>query len=94
MIDALTSEQKLLAEVMRGISERCYCAGWMEHLEYILWDALINGQKKYGQDVITRNDIEQLKRLSEKCNCWIYFDDVSEETAIDLELWRQKFKEY
>ena len=89
----LTSEQKKLADFMSKICERCYSAGWLMNLEYVLWDTLTNGKRKYGQDEISQHDIEELKRLSSACNCWIYFDDINEETKIDFMLWTQKFKQ-
>ncbi|WP_165499728.1 hypothetical protein [Pedobacter frigidisoli] len=48
---------------MREISEYCYSAGWMLNLEYALWDALLNGKRKYGQSIISEIDIEILIKL-------------------------------
>ncbi len=93
MLQDLTLEQRLLANLMNDLSERCYSAGWMMNLEYVLWDAISNGPREFGRDVITQNDINELKHLSDNCNCWIYFDDEEEEIAIDLLLWQQKFNE-
>ncbi|WP_345245091.1 hypothetical protein [Nibrella saemangeumensis] len=77
---------------MSDLSEKCYSAGWLENLEYVLWDASITGERKFGQDIVSQQDIDQLMQLSNDCNCWIYFDDITEETAIDLAVWRQKFE--
>jgi hypothetical protein len=85
MMKDLTSSQLLLEEYMSEISERCYSAGWMENLEYVLWHALINGQRKYGQSVISQKDIQTLIELSNSCNAWIIFDDETEETAMHLD---------
>ena len=89
--NALTLEQKKLADFMSEISERCYSAGWLKNLEYVLWDTLTKGTRKFGQDKISHDDIDELKQLSAACNCWIYFDVVKEETNIDLALWTEKF---
>ena len=91
MLNALTSGQRQLADFMSDISEKCYYAGWLENLEYVLWDAIINGQRKFGHGIISQQDIDKLEQLSKDCNCWIYYNDITEETAIDLLLWRQKF---
>ncbi|MXV14324.1 hypothetical protein [Hufsiella ginkgonis] len=90
MYTDLTPEQKALADCMSDISERCFGADWMDGLEYDLWNALLHGERKYGQGMISANDIENLKRISNACNCWIYFDDKQEETAIALERWRER----
>ena len=88
MLNNLSTKQSDLANYMSEISERCYAAGWEMGLEFNLWYALINGLPiKYGQDLITENDIIRLKELSEKCNCWIFFNHDKGETAIDISDW-------
>ena len=62
---------KLLVKVMSGISEECWCAGWMHNLEYMLWDA-VTGRRK---NLCSLEEIEQLKYLSEKCGGWIIWDE-------------------
>lgn len=91
MLVDLTPEQTSLANLMVEISERCYCAGWMTGLEFVLWEALLNGPREYGQHKITEKDIASLKALSTQTGCWIFFDTVTEETAIDLTAWRVKY---
>lgn len=93
MLNDLTKEQRKLADFMSHLSEKCYSAGWMEGLEYVLWDALSTGQRKYGQSIISKQEIDQLVELSKDCNCWIYYDDTKEESAIDLTSWTQKFNQ-
>jgi len=80
----LTIQQELLAKVMSDVSGRCYCAGWMENLEYILWHAVNNGERSYGMDTITQRDIDTLKWLSNEFDGWIFFDDEHSETAISV----------
>ena len=87
----LTIEQNLLADYMSEISERCYTAGWMTNLEYVLWDSFSSGPRKYGQDFITQQDINLLKKLTEAANSWIFFDDLLDEIALDLKDWEAKF---
>lgn len=89
----LTMKQQKLSDFMSEISERCYYAGWMKNLEYVLWDALFTGQRKYGQDYITLQEIEVLKKLSKEANCWIIYDSTSGEAAIEKTLWEDKFSE-
>lgn len=92
MLNDLTPDQRILADLMSDISERCYHAGWENNLEYVLWDAVINGERKFGQDIITSEDIERLKLLSERAGCWIINDDVKEETAISLSDWKVRYE--
>lgn len=94
MIKNLTPDQEKLANFMSDISERCYYAGWLDNLEYVLWGALINGPRAYGRGEITQEDIDALKQLSGAVNAWIVFDDDPniEEVALDLDLWAIKFQ--
>src|SRR5687768_10007839 len=91
MLNDLTVDQRRLADLMSDLSERCYYAGWLKNLEYVLWDACINGERSFGHDRITQQDIHQLMDYAQTYNCWIYNDKETEETAIDLQLWRDVF---
>jgi hypothetical protein len=68
MESTLTDAQQKLADFMSDISEEAYTAGWMSNLEYILWEAVLNGPKKYG------HYFDTLIKLSNELSCWIYFD--------------------
>lgn len=78
---------------MSDISEKAYCAGWMMNLEYVLWGALMNGERLYGLYFITQANIDELTRLAKQSNCWIYFDNNTEETAISFEQWSRIFND-
>jgi hypothetical protein len=88
----LTPNQKMLTDFMSELSEKCYYAGWMINLEYVLWDAVINGEREYGIDKITQADIDNLTALSKLTKGWIYYDNHAEETAISIDQWLEKFK--
>jgi hypothetical protein len=88
----LTEKELRLAAFMSEISENCYSARWMQNLEYALWNAVINGERKYGQSYITEADISTLIKLSTDANAWIIFDNEKEETALSLKEWTEKFK--
>lgn len=92
MLKDLTTAQASLAELMSEISERCYSTGWMRHLEYVLWDAMLQGARKYGHDFVTPEDATNLKKLAEAAKCWILFDDTTEETAIELSVWQELYR--
>ena len=80
-------EEKELATYMSDLSEQSYCAGWMDGLEYSLWDAVIHGRRKYGLMEITDEHIAKLKELSGACGGWIIFDDEKGETFVPLDEW-------
>lgn len=57
-----------LFSLMTGISEEYWCAGWMDGLEYALWQA--EPGKSYGQGVITDRQATLLRLLSEESGGW------------------------
>jgi hypothetical protein len=88
----LNKEQKALCLLMSDISEEAWCAGWMNGLEYALWYIMLHGPAKYGWKVINGDTIQQLKNLSEQEECWITFDQVTQETAVSLSEWEAMFQ--
>ncbi|PZR38946.1 MAG: hypothetical protein DI538_08220 [Azospira oryzae] len=93
MLHDLTQDERRLAELMSDISARCYGAGWMSGLEYVLWDAVVCGPRNYGQGEITGDDLNRLIQVSDKTNSWILFDHELEEVSIPLDEWKIKFAE-
>lgn len=91
MIKELTEDEQQLANLMSEISERCYAAGWMSGLEFVLWDALTTGPRSYGHDKITTEQIEHLRKLSNRTGTWIVYDDNKEEIAVPLQEWKMRF---
>ena len=89
MLKDLNEEQLKLAELMSRISEAGYSAGWMNTLEFDLWEIIKGGNRRYCSYEITQEEINELISLSQNCGCWIVYDDVNDETPIDLKTWEQ-----
>lgn len=62
-----------LLGLIKGISEDCWCAGWMSGIEYDLWGAAAG--KPYGQGIITERQATLLRLLSEECDGWWCWQD-------------------
>ncbi len=84
-------QQVPLRDYMSIISERCYYAGWMNNLEYILWHSTSAGPRNYGHDFITAKDILTLSKMATASNSWIIFDGLLGEIAISLKEWELKY---
>jgi hypothetical protein len=87
--DNLTDEQALLADYMSDISEESHCAGWLNGLEYALWQAVENGPMDYGRSQITEADIKKLKELSKNCNGWIFWCELAGAVFVGIDEWRR-----
>lgn len=92
MLSDLTGEQRALAEFMSSLSEDAYCAGWMDGLEFALWQVLIGERREYGRHVMTSDDRSMLRSLSDAAAGWIVFDDEREETWLSHEDWQSRFQ--
>ncbi|QHS62019.1 hypothetical protein [Chitinophaga agri] len=79
---------------MSNISEQGFCAGWMGYLEYDLWRIMQGGHNRYGQYYVSQEEMDTLWAMVDKCGCWIVFDDDKEETAVDLDTWKEMYARY
>jgi len=89
MLKDLNKPQRILANYMSDLSEEAYSAGWAEGLEFKLWEALEGKLKKYGRLEINREIQDNLKRLSDEANGWIYYNDKEEEKYVSFEEWKE-----
>ena len=86
-VSDVTPEAEQLSSYMSDLSERAYCAEWMEGLEYALWDAVLKGRSKYGRLQLTSQHISKLHELSRACGGWVVFDDTDGPTFLPLPQW-------
>ena len=68
-----------LLELMGELSERAYHAGWMQDLEFDLWDAVANGPRACGVLEVDAAAIDDLAKLSSATGGWWYWDETSDE---------------
>jgi hypothetical protein len=80
-----------LYETMSDISEDCYCAGWMMGLEFALWDALQDGDLRYGQGLMDVDQLEKCRTLSTKLDGWIIWIDDSIDAELPASEWGPRF---
>jgi hypothetical protein len=81
-----------LRDLMSEISERCYCAGWLIGTETALWRVIRGGNPEWGMGGISPDEVVAMKRLSQACDGWIYFDNTNGQTFIPLGEWEEMVK--
>jgi hypothetical protein len=91
MVADLTPDQRRLADFMSDLSEEAYCAGWMDGLEYALWEVVVGARADYGRLAVTEEHRTKLKTLAEGCGGWIVFDDATEQTWVSHADWNARF---
>ncbi len=81
---------RLLYRRMSDISEDGYAAGWLIGNEFSLWRMLHGGDPRYGQTVVSPDDLEELRVLSEQAGGWIWTDrDGRDEVQlVPFDTWR------
>ena len=89
----MNTKQSKLFQLMSDISEQCYCAGWMHGNEYALWAMVSDpdASRRYGQDVVTEEDIDALRVLSSDIKGWIRWRDDEEDSTLPAEEWGPVF---
>jgi len=91
MVRELKPEQRALAEYMSELSEAAWYAGWMDGLEFALWEAYLDVRMEYGCLVLTPAHRERLRALSRACDGWIVFNDRLGETWVPTTEWQRQF---
>ncbi len=81
---------RLLYRRMSDISEDGYAAGWRIGNEYALWRMLQGGDRRYGQIVVSSEDLDELRLLSEHAHGWIWTDrhGTDEPQLVSFATWR------
>ena len=81
---------------MSEISEAHYCAGWMNGLEFSLWEMIIDrsADRQYGMCPITDEQLDRLLDLSRECGGWIFWLKDTGETFLKMETWLKFYDDY
>ena len=77
---------------MSTLSEQAWYAGWMDGLEFALWDAVVNGPREYGRLEINDAHIAELRYLADAAGGWIILDGDEGETFVPRKEWNQRFE--
>ena len=77
-----------LRELMSEISEDCWCAAWLNGLEYSLWAMVKGADRKFGMDEVRKHEVDELRRLSAECGgWWVWSEANGEEVFAPMAEW-------
>lgn len=90
---AYTEPQLALYDLMSEISERCYCAGWMEGTEAACWEAVLDGFTRWGISVITPEEADRLADLSNQAGGWWQWnEELMREEFLSIADWEEVYE--
>ena len=89
--DDFDEKQRELYETMSDISEDCYCAGWMIGLEFALWSALQDGDRRYGFSEMDAQQLAKCRELAKELDGWIVWVDDDTDPNLPAAEWGPRF---
>lgn len=76
---------------MSDLSDDHHGASWLMGLEFALWDDM---RREPGPRVITPDEAQRLRAMSESCAGWVVFDDdEGTERFVTLAEWAEIYAE-
>jgi len=92
------NDVKKLLTMMEEISERCYCAQWLNGLEYTIWKFVQDDCKtvKWGQSTILRSELNKIRKLANKTGIWwIWIEDklynLCDNVMVPIDTWKNHY---
>lgn len=90
-MSALSPEAELLRAHMAGLCRHAWGSDWVDHLEYALWHALVQGPMRYGRLELTATHLATLRKLRDACGGWIMQDRTHGLRFVPLEAWQDLY---
>lgn len=87
----MTPEARELERYMKALCREAYGSEWIDHLEYALWHACINGPMRYGRLELEREHLDDLRELSDACGGWISRDRAGAGRWLPLTAWQDRY---
>ncbi len=76
-----------LCKAMAAWSKATYFAGWMDGVEYVLWNECHQPQPS--------EECHRILSLSQQCKgWWVWSDESDHETFLSIDEWVQEFEKY
>jgi hypothetical protein len=88
---AFSPAAQLLRERMSALCRRAYGSDWVDHLEYALWHALVQGPMRYGRLDLDADQIADLRALRDACGGWITMDRSGRIDWMPLAEWQDRY---
>ncbi|MEE4361169.1 MAG: hypothetical protein V2I63_06550 [Pseudomonadales bacterium] len=88
---ALDGPARTLQGYMSRLCRSAYDRDWVDHLEYSLWYALVQGPMRFGRIELGDAELAELRRLSRACGGWIQTDRDGAVRWVPVEAWQDRY---
>lgn len=90
---------RLLVEYLKHLSHTFTCAGWLSNIEFVIWSFVVGDklpiEDTFGFQRITRDELADLRFLSEKCQSWPCWDEHEQRVrTVSLTRWQHLYREW
>ena len=66
-VEPASSAAQRLAQAISDLSEDCWCAGWLDDCEHVLWEMLgITEPREWGMGYVTPEDLIAARQLQRR----------------------------
>jgi probable addiction module antidote protein len=86
--------QECLHEMMRSVSQEVYFAGWLQDLEYLLWQVIEGKLQRDNYFDIDEDRADKLRQLSRLCGGWIICSKHLGTQWVPIEQWTILYQEW
>lgn len=79
-----------LEELICEISQRGYCSGWQDNIEFDIWEMIDRKEiedVKYGYSEVKKWELVRLKQIAEKERCWVAWSNDFGVVMVHLSDW-------
>lgn len=90
-MSALEPAAEALRAHMAGLCREAWGTEWIDHLEYALWHALVQGPMRYGRLALTAEHLATLRRLRDDCGGWVMRDRAGDIRFVSLDAWQDLY---
>lgn len=90
-MSTLSPEAEQLRAHMAQLCCRAWGCDWVDHLEYALWHAMVQGPMRYGRLELTAAQLAKLRALRDACGGWIMHDRTRGIRFVPLDAWQDLY---
>ena len=94
--ERITHYTALLIGYLQHLSHTHACAGWLVDIEFMVWCVVVGDtlpiEDAFGFGNLTRDELMDLRFLSERSQAWPYYDGTA--GVVELDDWQKLYRQW